>query len=143
MKELRPNMDNPKEKMLVIEFVRQLVGKYRITFREDRPRRSDRQNRYYWPCAVEPLADWLRGHGHAVTEDDAHETLKLACNAGYVADKNGEMIAFPKSTAKLTTKEFNEFLDRCKAYLWERYEIMMPEPGVYHEPEEEEISIVA
>lgn len=109
-------------------------GKFRITVCQHRPRRSDAQNRYYHPCFVKLLADYLREQGEQITDDYAHEILKHKFLRRCVVDKNtGEEIWFTGSTRKLTTVEFNEYLERCAQWLSEMG-LVVPEPSVWRMP---------
>ena len=129
------DMDNPRTRAAVINRVRELRGRWRFDVVRFRPRRSDRQNRYYHPCFVAPFGDLLREAGNDFTNEDAHELLKHKfLRAEWLNEKTGELETFTRSTAKLDTREFNEYLDRCAAWLTE-LGIEIPDPADYREPE--------
>ena len=65
------------ERQMLWPQLRRLRGKQRLTIQKYRKRRTDRQNRFYWPCFVHPFGDFLREQGEDLTDDDAHEMLKL------------------------------------------------------------------
>lgn len=112
-------------------------GAIRIEIMEHRPRRTDRQNRYYWPCFVQPLADFLREQGDLTEDEEAHELIKAKfLRKTIVNKKTGEVMEYVGSTTDLTTKEFNEYLDRVAFWLADMFGIVVPDPNVYHEREE-------
>lgn len=111
--------------------------RWRVTLVEYRPRRSDRQNRYYWPCFCEPFAAKLtEAAGERVTAEEAHEQLKKMFLLRPLIDKKtGVLLAeVTGSSAKLNTSEFNEYLDQCAGFL-ARIGIVVPQPSVYREQE--------
>jgi hypothetical protein len=114
-------------------------GAIRIEIMEHRPRRTDRQNRYYWPCFVQPLADFLREQGDLTEDEEAHELIKAKfLRKTIVNKKTGEVMEYVGSTTDLTTKEFNEYLDRVAFWLADMFGIVVPDPNVYHEREDKD-----
>ncbi len=128
--------DKPRLQMFLGQ-VRLLEGQHRFSVKKYRAKRSDRQNRFYWPVFVQPFYEWLKdaGFDEVRTADDAHEMLKYRFLTVDIIDKStGESIGTTvRSTATLDTKEFNEYLDRCAQFLAEFCGIVVPEPRVYHE----------
>jgi hypothetical protein len=137
------NCSDQRAKNLLLETVRQLEGEQRIEITQHRPRRSDRQLRWYWPGFVQPFADWLsERQGHRVTTDVAHSILKesllrepvVTADGEQLFDHRGDPLMRTRSTRELNTVEFNEYLDRCGELLVEMEVIReMPEPRRYHE----------
>jgi hypothetical protein len=114
--------------------LRSCRGKVRVEMCQHRPRRTDRQNRYYWPCFVMPFCAFLKEQGDAVTDTDAHEVLK----GQFLRDTKtikGRKVEYVRSTTKLSTSEFNEYLDQCAAFLASYCDIIVPSPDLYHERE--------
>src|ERR1700743_872217 len=108
------DMSNEREKRLIVDKVRGLVGMVRITICQYRRRRTDRQNRYYWPCFVQPFAEFLRSQGEAISDDDAHEILKFQFLRRSVIDKRtGLMAEFTRSTTDPDTVDFNNYRYAC------------------------------
>jgi hypothetical protein len=136
-KELVIDTDNPREILTLIEACRNMrgTGKVRVTFTALRARRSDRQLRYYWPCFVQPFADWLRGHGNDhFTDEMAHEVLKrMFLERSTVNRKTGTVLTYVASTGDLSTFEFNGYLEQCAAFLAQECDIVVPEPDVWRE----------
>ncbi len=127
------DMNNPRQRVTFINLLRELRGSYRITIVKHRPRRSDRQLRYYWPCFVHEFGKYLRGQGEAYTDDQCHEMLKHKFLRQTFIDPHGEACDYTRSTSDLTTTEFNEYLDACAAWLSDVFGIVVPEPSEYHE----------
>lgn len=150
--ELTINFDDAADKARLWNHFRPLKGHHSISICAYRSRRSDRQNRYYWPCFVKPFADHLRENnieydGRVPTDDEAHAILKFKFLPPIeVVDKGtGEVWqVHGDTTTSLTTTQFNEYLDRCAAFLVEQFGFIVPEPGDYHEREEstEEMELV-
>ena len=132
--ELIIDMSNPREKQLILSKIRELEGMHRISVAKYHRRRTDRQNRYYWPCFVQPFAEFLRSQGEPISDDDAHEVLKYQFLRRSVINKqNGMMGEYTQSTTKLTTVEFNTYLDQCATFLHEYAGIHVPDPTIYRE----------
>jgi hypothetical protein len=129
------NFDNPNERGLFLSKARDLQGMHRITVIRLKPRRSDRQNRYYWPCFVQVFGDYLRGQGETITDDAVHEMLKMRFLLKTVLNKEtGEVIGdYPQGTKHLNTSEFNEYLDKVAEWLSRVFGITVPSPDEYHE----------
>ena len=137
MSEAILNMSDTAKKYAMLNRLRRLEGPYRITVVQYRPRRSDRQNRYYWPCFVGPFADFLRDQGQQVSDDHAHDLIKRKFLHREATRDTGEVIgAYTESTTQLDTAEFNEFLDRVAYWLHDMFGIVVPDPDDYHEAEE-------
>ena len=133
------DMDDPRIRAAMMNRIKDMRGRWRFDVCRYRPRRSDRQNRYYWPCFVQPFAQYLMEQGHeGVNEDIAHEFLKARYLKRPIVNKaTGELMGeYVESTTELDTGEFNEYLDNCAQFLAERCEIVVPDPSDYHEREE-------
>lgn len=65
-----------------------------------------------------PFAEHLKDNGY--TEDDVHELFKMECNyyTKQIADRKGniELVRVPRTTTKMTTKEFADYMSRCRQY---------------------------
>jgi len=128
------DFDNPREAAIFIDGIRRMKKRQRVQITAYRPRRSDRQNRYYWPCFVEPFADYLsKEAGELVEQEQAHEILKARFLKRQIIDKaSGERFVHVASSAALDTGQFNEYLDKCAALL-ATLGIYVPEPDTYRE----------
>jgi hypothetical protein len=132
------DMDNAREKGLILNQIRGLRGFYRVEITRYRRRRTDRQNRYYWPCFVQPFADFLRSQGETVSNAECHELLKYKfLRATTINRCTGEILERVRSTTDLDTREFNTYLEQCAQWLAEQFGIVVPEPQLWHEAETE------
>jgi hypothetical protein len=122
----------PAEKQAVLQFVRGLAGPHRVEIVKYRARRTDTQNRYYWPCVVQPFADFLRGQGETITDEQAHDLMKAKFLTVTVTNSGtGEVIGDRvRSTTELNVEEFSEYLEKCIAWLADMFGIECPIPGV-------------
>ena len=136
MTDLVVDFDDEAERKHLWEALRGLRGKNRITVKKYRPRRTDRQNRYYWPAFVHPFGQFLRDQGEEITDDDAHEILKMKFLRIVVQDAKAGPLECGRSTTALDVDEFNEYLDRCSHFLNEMFGIVTPEPEVYRTKQE-------
>ena len=107
----------------------------RIQFQPKRVqnRRTDPQNDYYWGVVV-LLAGQAMGYEPKISEDkDAiHEILKWHCNfemriVGRGTDRK-EMQA-PRSTADLSTSDFEAYCERCRNWAGRELNIYIPLPN--------------
>lgn len=106
-------------------------GRYQITI-ESKNNRSIQQNRYYHGVVVPIVKDGLRdvGFSEIRTSEDAHEVLKyLFLKKRIVNEETGEVIEKLGSTAKLSTIEFNEYVDEIIRWSAEYLGIQIPLPN--------------
>lgn len=135
MDELVTNFSDANEKRAFLAKFGAMQGTYRIEYCHYRARRSDRQNRFYWPCFCEPFAEFRREQGEGFTKDDAHEFFKIKFLSQTVVDfSTGEVDGITvRSTTTLTTSDFNEYLDKIAAWLNQKIGFTFPDPSIYHE----------
>lgn len=81
--------------------------------------RSDNQNRYYWGVVIQILSDHF-----GYFPEDMHEALKLK----FLLQ---DIKPFPavKSTAKMKTDEFEDYLDKVRMWAMAEFEINIPLPN--------------
>ncbi len=118
---MQHNLSDPVVKGNLLSQIRELDGLYRIDIKKWRPRRSDRQNRFYWPAVVQAFHIWLLNEGHSITIDEAHEMLKYKFLSTELADTvTGEIIGSRvRSTTSLQSDEFADYLENCIRFLAE------------------------
>lgn len=95
------------------------------------------QNGYYFGivCAEYVEGAWDIQH-RQVTRLEAHEELKANCNyREHVNEDTGSVMKEILSTANLTTVEFEEYLDRCRAFILEWFGRDVPLPNEQGEME--------
>ena len=88
-----------------------------------RKQRSNPQNAYYWGVVLPMIADEL---GYDI--DEIHDLMKLKFNKQVRQGTRGEM-ALPGSTTKLTTTEFEEYLERIRVWAITEFGIKIPLPN--------------
>ena len=90
---------------VVISFIKNTKGKYRLIFEEWKENRSNQQNRYYWAylkIISEELGD---------TSNDLHEYFKRKHLPPKFISVMGKEIKIPASTTKLSKEEFGKYID--------------------------------
>lgn len=128
------NFDEPAQRIAIVREIQALRGMQRITVVKARPRRSDRQNRYYWPVFIGSMYDFCKAQGSNETHDQLHEMFKVKfLRKPVINQQTGELIGQAiRSTTELTTTEFNEYLDKIAMFLAEMG-IVVPDPSEYRE----------
>lgn len=81
--------------------------------------RSLRQNAYYWGVVVAIVADHT-----GYTPDESHQELARMF-LGY--ENNGK--SFVRSTSKLNTVEFEQYMDKCRAWAMAEMSVHIPLPN--------------
>lgn len=82
-------------------------------------KRSLPQNKYYWGVIV-ALFSQQTGY----TSNEAHQTL-ASYHLKYA--RNGK--AFVKSTTELNTFEFEQYLEKCRLFMWHELNLHVPLPN--------------
>lgn len=98
-------------------------------------KRSERQNKYYFGLVVPYFqAIWKEAIG-GLTKDMTHEMLKHNfLPMDIISPSTGKTVRICRSTRDLSTKEFSEYLDACRAYYLHETGEPIPLPYVleYH-----------
>lgn len=93
-----------------------------VIIRKERSERSLNQNSYYWGVVVQLIAD------HTGYEpEEAHEALKVKFLSDPKADKHGLLRI--RSTTKLSTVEFNDYLNRVVRWAAQELGVYIPDPS--------------
>jgi len=87
-------------------------------------RRSDNQNRFYWGVVVPKIADYMGERDH----EEVHAYLKAHFNYKdiFVEDKKYRVA---KSTTKLSTQEFEDYIERVKEFAAKEMGLYIPNPN--------------
>ena len=94
-----------------LDFIQTIKGEIDITVTEVKSR-THWQNRYYHGVVIKTLLEDEMFGGY--TKDDVHTTLKILFKV--------------KSTAKLSTIEFTEYIDSIIRWAAEEHQIRIPDP---------------
>ena len=104
----------------VDEYIGTLIGqRVEVIIRKPRTKRSDVQNSYYWGVVIELLSKEL-----GYDKDEIHEILKYK-----FLQSNAMGMPYIKSTTKLSTGEFEEYLSKIKQWAAEFLHIVIPDPN--------------
>lgn len=114
----------------LIAWCKKNIGKtVKLTITAKGKKRSNPQNRYYHGVVVPLIKDALIDLGHDVDEDDTHYFLKGKFNSVEIENKSGITEEMPGSTAKLSTFEFEAYLDRIRMWAAQFLNIYIPLPN--------------
>jgi hypothetical protein len=106
-----------------------------ISLRKHVNRRSDRQNRAYWGIIVPRVLEMFTDAGNDTTKEEIHEYLKEHVGgpmfARVLIDPDGERRPVVRSSTTLTTVEWEDFMEKIRAWAAERGLILpMPKEDV-------------
>jgi hypothetical protein len=90
-----------------------------VTIREHKSQRSSNQNNYYWGVVLPILGDYF-----GYDTDEMHEALKIKFLSKGACD-----IPTARSTTKLNTGEFEDFLERVRRWALTEYGVNVPLPN--------------
>lgn len=105
-----------------------------ITIERPKKKRSLSQNAYYWGVVIPLCRQLLEEYGNDVDEEETHSFLKehVGKLTSSVIDGKGRK-AITKSSASLSTAEFEQYLLRVTA--WAAQEgVMIPSPNEHLTP---------
>lgn len=111
--------------------ISELKGKrVTLSLKQYRKTRSTPQNAYYWGVVIPAILTMFREAGNDADAEDVHEFLKLRVGKlaqAYVlpGDKVQRAVG---STRKLTTTEFEVYLEKCRAFAAE-HGVIIPLPN--------------
>lgn len=98
--------------------------------------RSMNQNRYYWGVIVSIAKDAIsEEYGEAIDIESVHELLKERCNYKELV-KDDKVLKITKSTSNLSTIEFEEYLDRCRKFIFNWFGVDVPLPNEHFDVSE-------
>lgn len=120
-------LKNDEIKNNCIKHIQSLDGVYRVTIEKYKKNRSNAQSRLYWM--------WLNiiSDETGNSAENLHEILKLKFLGTEKIQSLGYSIEIPKSTTKLTTQEFTDYLDKIEV-LALSIDIRLPHPqDLYYE----------
>jgi hypothetical protein len=125
------NLDVTDNKRRLMSAIGTLSGWYDVEVKPKRPLRSLRQNSWYHGSIVPALARYLQEQDYEnCSESFCHALLKAKfLSRDFVDHRTGDVIARATgSTAKLTTDQFSLYCDRCRHWLQDFFNIVVPDP---------------
>jgi len=102
----------------------------RVTVERKRKQRSMSQNAYYFGVVIPLVQAMLVDYGNDVDPEEVHAFLKehVGKLVSAVADKDGKRIAIVRSSATLSTVEWEAYMERIKRWAAEQG-TFIPDPG--------------
>lgn len=97
-----------------------------VTIRLYKTTRSNEQNRYYWGVVIKLLCEHT-----GFAKDEMHEVLKQKfLLRTIIIEKNGKVheLEFVKSTTKINTSYFEEYLSKCRDFSLIELDVYIPLP---------------
>ncbi len=88
-----------------------------LTIRKERHTRSLNQNKYYWGVIIEILSN-----NFGYDKEEMHEALKFK----FLKKHEDTDLVTVGSTAKLSTAEFTEYIDRVVRWAATEYQVVIP-----------------
>jgi hypothetical protein len=103
-----------------------------ISLRKHVNRRSDKQNRAYWGIIVPRVLEMFTDAGNDTTKEEIHEYLKEHVGgpmfARVLIDPDGKRRPVVRSSTTLTTVEWEDFMEKIRAWAAERG-LILPMPN--------------
>jgi hypothetical protein len=92
---------------------------------------SDKQRGYYRAGLIPCLQQGVREQqGIEISNAEAHTLLKSYCNyKEAVNEETGEVIKLPMGTRHYNTMQFEDYLERCRKFIYEFFGIVVPLPN--------------
>jgi len=106
-------------------------GSYLISI-ENSKKRTSPQNKYYWSGVIPLVKDGLIdvGYREITSNEQVHDLMKFMFLKKQIAnEETGEVIETIGSTTKLTTTEFNDYIDRIAQFAAEMLGVVIPPPN--------------
>lgn len=113
------------QRKLIAAFLKKHEGQdVRVTFSQPAKTRSNKQNRYYWRVVIDMIAAET---GHS--QEEVHELMKAMHLPRAFVTIAGKEVEIAKSTTTLSTFEFEEYLDRIRAFAAQELNMTIPMPN--------------
>jgi hypothetical protein len=102
-----------------------------FTVQKKKRLRSSPQNRYYFGVVCKLIKDAIKTEwGQVVSIDDTHAFLKSKLHfKEFVNEDTGEIAKLPITTTEDSTTEFMEYIEDCRNFAKEWFNIDIPEPN--------------
>ena len=112
--------------------LRNFEGKYvTVSIREAKRIRSLNQNSFYHGPFIDAFRQCLLSCGQRVSPEDIHAGLReaYAKNSYTVVLPNGQIFKVPPSTTRLSTSDFEAYLEEIRAHFANEYGWQLPFPN--------------
>lgn len=130
------DLSDVNQRNLLLRHIGSLEGSHRISITKERKRRSDGQNKYFHAVVVGEFVKWCREQGNPWSEEEAKDHLKRRfLTKSWVDEKTGEIFEATAKTSQLTTVEFMDFIDLCRAWILDFCGIDVEPPNPYYKRE--------
>jgi len=93
--------------------------KFVLEINRSKNKRSLNQNKYYWGVVIAIFSDYT-----GFENEECHQMLT---EKFLQYTKSGR--EFTKSTKQLDTKEFEQYTEKCRLWLWHEFELHIPLPN--------------
>jgi len=124
------DMDNPKQRQILMGWIKSLRGPHRVKITEARSARSLHQNAYYWGVVIQYVRDGLEAvWGESMEPEEVHEWLKVKFLPlePVIDRRTGELKGRRiGSSARCDTKEFADYLNRIIAFARDELGVEIP-----------------
>ena len=101
------------------QYLAKLQGRVELIVKRPRKDRSQKENKYYWAVIIQMISDEL-----GYTPEEAHEALKFH----FLRDESRKLPTV-KSTADLSTVEFESYLSQIRQWASAEMGIYIPLPN--------------
>jgi hypothetical protein len=119
------DFDNQESKQTLFFHLKRCTGKKLIKIASYRKKRSIDQNGYYWGVVLKYLS-FEAGY----TSEEMHQLLKEKFLAyEKVNQKTGQIDTFTGETKALNTLDFENYLEKVRAFAFDFYDCLIPLPN--------------
>ncbi len=102
-----------------------------ITIEKRKKKRSNNQNAFYFGIVIPIMMDAFKdAWGEYYSATEVHEALKAKyCYKEQINESTGEILQIPSSTTNLSTIEWEEYIDKIRAFAFEWFNVSVPMPN--------------
>ena len=102
-----------------------------ITIEKRKKKRSNNQNAFYFGIVIPIMQDAFKdAWGENYSAIEVHEALKAKyCYKEQINESTGEILQIPSSTTNLSTIEWEEYIDKIRAFALEWFNTVLPYPN--------------
>jgi len=116
------DLGNPDTNRRCRNWISARKGLYRVALEPAGNTRTNQQLRWWWPCVIGPLYEFLKENDHPriACEEDAHDMLRemFLRVPAFIDPRTGEALAWrARRTSELTQEEWQAFTDEARAWM--------------------------